>query len=643
MQKTAQLRKKVHSQTNLCGSLASAKAIQYGTPMQGSLLKMAEAGGLLFDGAMGTLLYQRGIFLNRCFEAINLEQPELVQAIHQEYIEAGATVQTTNTFGANRIRLSAHGFEDQVDAINQAAVRIAREALNGSGFVAGSVGPTGVGLSGLAGDLGQAVRTAFTEQISVLCEAGVDCIILETFDVLQELELATEIARECTSLPLFSLMMFSKDGRSIGGGLTPQQVAPRLIAAGADIIGANCGGGPDLLFKVTTAMVGHGKPVMAQPNAGQPETIEGRSIYIANPEYFGVYARRLMKAGIRVVGGCCGTTPEHIERMSNATRMISANDAIDSPAITGGEDLGVEPVPVAERSSFAAKLSNGEFVSSVELNPPRGFDLSKRIAAVKSLVAAGVTTINIADGPRAKVLMSNLAMAHKIEQATSVSPIVHVCCRDRNLLGLQSHLLGMHMLDVRNIVIITGDPPKMGPFPNATGVYDVNSIGLLKMVQSFNRGLDPAGQQLPEATSFFPGTGVEPNAADLEVEIHRLEQKVQAGAEFVMTQPVYDAEVLRRFLKRIKHIHIPVLLGLCPLAGIKNAQFLNKHVPGMSVPAPIIKRLEKAESKGLGQTEGVQIAREMLDQVRPNVQGVYVMPPFSRHQMAIDVLKGFIP
>ena len=610
--------------------------------MQPSLLKMAEAGGLLFDGAMGTLLYQRGIFLNRCFEAINLEHPELVQSIHRDYIEAGAVVQTTNTFGPNRIRLAAHGLEDKVGTINQAAVDVARSAMKGRGFLAGSIGPTGCGLTGLAGDLGQSVRAAFKEQVSLLCDAGVDCIILETFDVLQELEVATEIARQCTDLPIVSLMMFGKNGRSIGGGLTPQQVAPRLITAGADIIGANCGGGPELLFRVTTAMVGHGKPVMAQPNAGQPEIIEGRSIYVANPEYFGVYARRLMKAGIRVVGGCCGTTPEHIERMSNATRMMLATDTTDEPPMSELENAGVEPVPVAERSVFAAKLARGEFVTSVELNPPRGFDLSKRIAAVKSLVKAGVTTINIADGPRAKVLMSNLAMAHTISHATAVSPIVHVCCRDRNFLGLQSHLLGMHVLGVRNIVVITGDPPKMGPFPNATGVYDVNSIGLLNMVQRFNRGLDPASQSIPEPTAFFAGTGVEPNAADLDTEIHRLELKVGAGAEFVMTQPVYDAEVLHRFLKRTAHINIPILLGLCPLAGLKNAQFLDRHVPGMSVPKSIMKRMESAESRGQGQMEGVQIAREMLDQVRSEVQGVYVMPPFSRHQMAIDVLEGYI-
>ena len=297
---------------------------------------------------------------------------------------------------------------------------------------------------------------------------------------------------------------------------------------------------------------------------------------------------------------------------------------------------------MAERSTFAAKLSAGEFVTSVELNPPRGFDLSKRVEAVQELAQAGITTINIADGPRAKVLMSNVAMAHEIQSKTSFAPIVHVCCRDRNLLGLQAHLLGMHVLGIRNIVVITGDPPKMGPFPHATGVYDVNSIGLLKMVRGFNHGEDPSGQPLNEKTAFVCGTGVEPAAADLDTELHRLDLKVAAGADFIMTQPVYDPRVLERFLKRVEHIELPILLGLCPLASLRNALFLNEHVPGMSVPTDVLHRLKKAEEQGEGQAEGVTIAREMLAEVKSEVQGAYIMPPFSRHRMAIEVLDGYL-
>ena len=328
--------------------------------------------------------------------------------------------------------------------------------------------------------------------------AGVDLLVFETFDVLQELELATRLARQVTDNPIVSLIMFGEDGKTRGGGLTPQQVSPRLIEAGADIIGANCGGGPELLYRVSTAMVGHGKPVMSQPNAGQPENIEGRSIYVANPEYFGVFARRLLKAGIRVVGGCCRITPEHIRQMSNAVRMLKGDSqpptAVDLVELI--EDR--TSVPAAERSELGRRLFNDEFVTSVELNPPRGFDLGKRIKAVEELKAAGVDTINIADGPRAKVLMSNISMAREVIDKTQISPIVHVCCRDRNLLGLQSHILGMHVLGIRNLVVITGDPPKMGPFPHATGVYDLNSIGLLKLIQGFNHGIDPAGNELGE-------------------------------------------------------------------------------------------------------------------------------------------------
>ena len=610
--------------------------------MDQTILKMAESGGLLFDGAMGTLLYQRGVFLNRCFDFMNVEQPELVQSIHEQYIEAGAHVQTTNTFGANRLRLRAHKLEDEVLRINTAGVEIAKAAADGRGYIAGSIGPTGLGLGGLSGDLGKSVRKALEEQIDCLCSAGVDLLVLETFDVLQELELATELARKATKLPIVSLMMFGKQGRTMGGGLTPQQVAPRLIDSGADIIGANCGGGPELLFQVTTAMVGHGKPVMAQPNAGQPEVLEGRTIYVANPEYFGVYARRLMKAGIRVIGGCCGTTPEHIRRMSNATRMMLAMDGTPSRKLPKLENIGSAPTPFQARSKFAEKLVEGSFVTSVELNPPKGFDLSKRMQAVEEMEQAGITTINIADGPRAKVLMSNVAMAHEVVAKTTFEPIVHVCCRDRNLLGLQSHLLGMHVLGIRNIVVITGDPPKMGPFPHATGVYDVNSIGLLKMVRGFNHGVDPAGQPLPDKTSFVCGTGVEPAALDLDTEIHRLELKVAAGAEFIMTQPVYDPKVLDTFLKRIEHIKLPVMLGLCPLAGLRNALFLNEHVPGMSVPKEVLERMKLAEEKGTGQSEGVAIAREMLASVAASIQGAYIMPPFSRHKMAIEVLDGYL-
>ena len=607
--------------------------------MNDRIIQQAEHGGLLFDGAMGTLLYQRGIFLNRCFEYVNIEQPDIIRTIHRQYRDAGAQVHTTNTFGANRFRMSSHGLAHEVRNVNTRAVELARESLGKFDYVAGSVGPSGLGLKGLFGSESKRIRYAFEEQIDALLTAGVDLLVFETFDVLQELELATRLARQVSDSPIVSLIMFGEDGKTRGGGLTPQQVSPRLIEAGADIIGANCGGGPELLYRVSTAMVGHGKPVMSQPNAGQPENIEGRSIYVANPEYFGVFARRLLKAGIRVVGGCCGTTPEHIRQMSNAVRMLKGDS--QPPAAIDLIELIEDrtSVPPAERSELGKRLYNGEFVTSVELNPPRGFDLSKRIKAVEELKAAGVDTINIADGPRAKVLMSNISMAREVIDKTQISPIVHVCCRDRNLLGLQSHILGMHVLGIRNLVVITGDPPKMGPFPHATGVYDLNSIGLLKLIKGFNHGIDPAGNELGEKTSFLCGTGVEPAATDLELELSRLNKKIEAGADFIMTQPVYDPAVLERFMRGLEQLpKIPILLGLCPLASARNAHFLDQNVPGMSVPQPILKRMEEADAKGCGSDEGIKIAREMLSSVRESFNGAYIMPPFSRHRMAIEVL-----
>ncbi|MGC6418325.1 MAG: bifunctional homocysteine S-methyltransferase/methylenetetrahydrofolate reductase [Bradymonadia bacterium] len=608
-----------------------------------TFLEQAKNGGLLFDGAMGTMLYQRGIFLNRSFEAVNLEQPELVRQVHQEYLEAGAHVLTANTFGSGRLKLERYGLADQFEAINQRGVELAREASDGRAFVAGSVGPSGIiNLSGLAGPDGPKAEASLREHIEFLVQAGVDLLCLETFGVVSELEMAIRIAKETCELPVVALCMFTEGG-STRRGLTPEAVGRRLVTAGADLIGANCGGGPEHLFNVTTRMTSLGTPVVAMANAGSPKTVEDRTIYVANPEYFGVFARRLFKAGVKIVGGCCGTTPEHVRRMANSARMLRAtNGVLDAVSSGRAESLDATTTPLAERSALGAQLARGEFVSSVELNPPNGLDLSKRFSAARELEAFGVTTINIADGPRASLRMGNVAMAVQVAQQTGLSPLVHVCCRDRNYLGLQSHLLGMHVLGVRNVVVITGDPPKMGPFPHATGVYDVNSIGLLDLIRHFNHGLDATGQALPQKTDFVCATGAEPAAHDYDRELRRLELKIQAGAELIMTQPVYDAHVVERFLNDVKGFNVPVMLGVCPLAGIKNARFLNDNVPGMAVPQAILERMEAADLRNEGQAEGIKIARESLEASRSLIQGAYVMPPFGRHRVAMAVLDGFV-
>lgn len=609
-------------------------------------IELAERGGLLFDGAIGSLLYERGVFLTHSFDQVSVSQPALLRGVHESYLQAGAQVLTTNTFGANRVRLSRHGLADQVEAINRAAVLLAREVAGGRAYVAGSVGPSGLTFEELTGPDGARAEAATAEQIALLVDAGVDVLCIETFSVLAELENAVRGAKKyAPGVPVVASYTFQPNGLG-GGGQTPQLVARRLVEAGADVVGANCGGGPDLIFRVSTPMVGCGVPVIAQANAGRPETVDGRTIYVANPEYFGVFARRLLKAGVKVLGGCCGTNPDHIRRMANAARMMSADDGVPAPRIEVGSTAPPEaarpPEDLGARSELGAKIEAGEFIVSVEVNPPVGLDLSKKLQAATELRAFGATTVNIADGPRASLRMSNLAMAATILRETGVQPILHVCCRDRNFLGLQAHLLGAHVLGLRNLVVITGDPPKMGPYPHATGVYDVDSVGLLNVVTGFNHGIDPSGAEMPEPTAFVCATGAEPAAVDYDRELKRLEMKRDAGAHLVMTQPVYDPYKVERFLDDVAGLGLPVLLGLCPLASARNARFLHENVPGMQVPGYILERMEQADARGEGQAEGVRIAREALEGVRHRIQGAYIMPPFGRYRVAMQVLEGFV-
>lgn len=624
-------------------------------------MTLAARGGLLFDGAMGTQLYERGVFLNQCFEHSNLTQPALVKQVHRDYLEAGAQVLTTNTFGANRVKLARHGLAEEVGRLNAEGVRIAREVAGEAALVAASVGPTGFTLTELSKGAWVTAKEALREHIEAVAGAGADLICLETFSVLQELELGVELALS-TGLPVVALYTFQPTGLG-AEGQRPAVVAQRLVEAGAHVIGSNCGGGPELLYQVTAPMVGLGRPVLAQANAGRPELIEGRSIYVANPEYFSVFARRLLKAGVMLLGGCCGTTPQHVKRMANAVRMVAATQdaqgeggagegGVEGERLEASEPLERAPrprlwwdtgrVPLAERSALGARLARGEPVTSVELNPPAGFDLSKRVEAARELAAAGVTTVNIADGPRASLRVCNVAMARHLIDATPLSPLVHICCRDRSFLGLQSHLLGAHVQGVRNLVVITGDPPKMGPYPHSSGVYDLDSVELLRVLSGYNAGVDPAGKEMAEPTAFVCATGAEPAAVDYDRELRRLELKRDAGAVVVMTQPVYDPRQVERFLSDARGLSLPIMLGLCPLASYRNALFLHENVPGMRVPAATLERMRAAEERGEGEAEGVRIARESLDAARGLVDGVYVMPPFGRHRLALQTLEGYL-
>jgi methionine synthase / methylenetetrahydrofolate reductase(NADPH) len=609
-----------------------------------SFLEAIAEGPVLFDGAMGSLLYERGVLHTRSYDELVLSQPELIRRVHLDYIAAGAQVIETDTFGANRIALARHGLADQMTQINRGAVKLAREAAGGRAWIAGAVGPTGVRFSIATEAERRRARLALAEQVDTLVIAGVDLILLETFTSILELECALAVCKERgPKVPVVAQHVFDAAGKG-DGGLSPAEVAERLVNCGADVIGGNCGVGPSELYNIGTAMVGRGKPVIVQPNAGMPALVEGRTIYVANPEHFGVFARRLLKSGIRAIGGCCGTTPEHIRTMLGAIRMMGGVriDHIEAkPQPEAAAEIRTAAVtPLADRSRLGARIARGEFAVSVELTAPPGTDMTKTRQQVEYLMQAGVDVVNIADGPRASARMANLAVCSRLLAETGVEPILHVCARDRNFLGLVAHLLGAAALGLRDLVIITGDPPKMGDYPFATPVYDVDSIGLLKIARGLNAGFDPAGKPIGDATSFVLATGAEPGAQDYDRELRRLEEKRAAGAELVMTQPVYDPRTLERFLDDTRGFGMPIMVGILPLASARNAEFLHNEVPGMSIPADIRARMAKVPQGPEARAEGLRIAQEALAAVKARVAGAYIMPPFNRVESAVQVLEA---
>ncbi|MBI4247639.1 MAG: bifunctional homocysteine S-methyltransferase/methylenetetrahydrofolate reductase [Candidatus Rokubacteria bacterium] len=599
---------------------------------------------LVFDGAMGSLLYERGVFVTQNFEQLNVTRQDVVRKIHDDYVGAGAQVIETNTFGANRFRLDRHGLADQVRAFNVAGARLARQAAGETVWVGGSMGPSGL-VPGVATPAELALVSAtFAEQAAALVEGGVDVLVLETFRHLAEIRLALEAAHEAApGVPVIASMAFDPSG-TVADGSTPEQVASTLRDLGADAVGVNCGDGPQLALAIAERLRGAGLPLCVQPNAGLPRNVDGRLLYMATPEYFDVFLRRTAQLGATMIGGCCGTTPEHVRWMAKSARMLGDRRVEVTPvrAVTTAEAFaGLTPTPLAERSAFAAKVAAGRFVVSVEVNPAPGLDPSKALAGAKMLIDSGVDIVNVADGPRAMARMSNLAFCTLLLARHGIQPILHVCGRDRNLLGQIAHLLGAHAVGIRNLVIITGDPPKVGDYPEATAVYDLDSIGLLHVAANANRGVDPAGKPLAGGkTSFLLATGFEPGAADLDREIRRLEKKKAAGAELVMTQPVFQQDLLEKVLERIAHLELPVMVGVLPLVSYKNAEFLHNEVPGMQIPEEIRERMRRTPGGEAARKEGVRIAREMLFAVRDRVQGAYLMPPLGRYELALEVLKG---
>jgi homocysteine S-methyltransferase len=604
---------------------------------------------VVFDGAMGTMLYNKGVFINQCYDELNLRAPDLVRDVHNAYRKAGAEVLETNTFGANRFKLAQYGLQEQVSEINRAAAKIARDVAEDDLLVAGAVGPLGVRLEPLGPTSLDEARAAFREQLQALKDGGADIFVLETFVDVHEVEQAILAAREVDAkIPVIAQMTIGADCHT-PYGVPVEDVVQSLDAFGADIIGLNCSVGPQIILDAIEKMAPlTRRKLSAQPNAGMPRDVSGRSMYMASPEYMATYAHHLVQAGAKVVGGCCGTTPEHIAAMVEGVRPLSPRQARvpvkerrqshpDAPP----ENPGVAPIPLAERSRWGRKIATGEFVTSVEIVPPRGVDASKMLRDTAALRDAGVDAVNVPDGPRAQSRMGALLTSVLIEQQVGIETVIHYCCRDRNLLGMLSDLLGAAAVGLRNLLLITGDPPKMGPYPNATAVFDIDAIGLTNLVSNLNKGLDPGGNSIGQPTKFAIGVGVNPAAIDPAQELKRFEWKVEAGAEYAITQPVFDVRQLEKFLDTIEHTRIPIVAGIWPLVSLRNAEFLANEVPGVVVPQPVIERMRVAstKSKEHGVAEGIAIAREMLERVRPYVQGVQVSAPFGRVDLALEVFR----
>jgi homocysteine S-methyltransferase len=613
------------------------------------LLSRLKQGPVLCDGAMGTLFYANGVFINKCYDELNLTQPDLVRSIHQDYLNAGAEIFETNTFGGNSFRLARHGLADKVAEINRRGAELAREAADAFNLkkaanvlVAGSVGPLGLRIEPLGKTSREEARDSFREQITALVAGGIDLIMLETFGYLEELHQAVLAAREVApKMQLVAQVTIDEDGNCLDGA-SPETFTSKLNDWGVDVIGCNCSVGPVAMLEAIERIRRlTDKPLAAQPNAGIPRSIEGRNIYLCSPEYMASYARKFVNAGVTLVGGCCGTTPEHIKAMKAALRMadVKGKTAGFRVVTEAKRESSVTPPPLAQRSNLGKKLATGEFVTLVEIVPPKGVDFRKEVEGAKFLKAAGIDAINIPDSPRASARMSNMALCLLVQQQAGIETVLHFTCRDRNVLSMQSELLGAYTTGLHNLICITGDPPKLGNYPDATAVFDVDAIGLVNIVRNLNFGLDVGGNPIGSGTKFMIGVGANPGIVNIDEEVRRFEYKVEAGADYAVTQPVFDITLLEQFLRRIDHHRIPVLAGIWPLTSVRNAEFMKNELR-VSVPDAIIDRMARAPNAEAARAEGILIAREMLHQVRGLVQGAQVAAPLGRYSSAIEVLDG---
>ncbi len=604
-------------------------------------LERLTEGVVVCDGAMGTMLYARGIFLNRCFDELNLSNPTLVRSVHEEYLDAGADVVETNTFGAHRYKLGPHGLEAHVRKINREGARIAREAARGRGLVAGSIGPIGKPLAPLGNISFEDAVAAYREQAEGLLEGGVDLFLLETLPSLDQAKAALQAVRGLgADPPVVVSLTFNEEGTTLYGD-TPEAVVRALEEWDVPVIGANCSQGPQHMLQTVERLAASAKKakLSAMPNAGAPSLVDGRYVYLCTPEYMASYGRRFLAAGVSFVGGCCGTTPAHIKNLVRSVRMQRPSREVVEALPPARVKEAPSPVPREEKTALSRKLGK-KFVVSVELDPPKGADPGLILERAQYCKENEVDAINVADGPRASARMSAQSLCVLLQTRVEIETILHYTCRDRNLLGIQSDLLGAYALGLRNILAITGDPPKLGDYPDATAVYDVDSVGLIRIMDHLNHGCDLAGNLIGPALGIHVGCGADPSRPDMEKEVRRLEQKIAAGAEYVMTQPVYDPRTVERFLGMMGHLTVPVLVGILPLYSHRNAEFLHNEVPGMSIPDEIRERMRKAGTGEKAQAEGVAIAQEASLAAREVAHGVYIMPPFNKVDLAVRVIEA---
>jgi methionine synthase / methylenetetrahydrofolate reductase(NADPH) len=596
----------------------------------------------VFDGAMGTLLYSRGVFVNVCYDQLAIERPDTIRRIHEEYVAAGAEILETNTFGANPVKLSAYGLGDRTEEINRAAAALALEAAGDHVAVTGALGPLGIRVEPFGPTSRDEARELFGRQVDGLLEGGVHGFVLETFSDLTEIECALAAVRERTSLPVVAQMTVGQDGRTTYGA-DAAQIARALTDLGVDVVGLNCSVGPAVMLDAIESMAqATSLPLVAQPNAGLPRTVGDRKMYLASPEYMAQYASRMIDAGVRFVGGCCGTTPEHIRKMRAAVASRQPKHETIRVPLPRRETAAqsIDRVPLEARSAFGRKLAHGETVVSVEILPPTGWATDDLVGPARKLKVAGVDAVAVLESPRARSRMSALSAATIIEREVGIETILHYTCRDKNMLGMISDLLGAAASGLRNLLVVSGELSTMGPYPDSTAVFDIDAIGLTNVIQGLNRGMDPGGNPIGEPTQFVQGVAINQGAVDQARELSRFGYKVEAGADFAVSQPVVDAEALERFLDAAGH-PIPVIAGIWPLLDLRNAEFLANEMPGVRVPQAVVERMRKAEESGKDAAldEGIRIALETIEAVRPFVQGFHVSAPERRVDVALRVVR----